>query len=179
MPSPNLTESSANYDWGVYNMVYSGNVATTGWRTLTGGFNDNSEWYYVFNSRTTSSGILYAKAQVNNVNGVILLPDDWSTSYYSLSSPNTPNANYSTNTISDSQWATLEQHGAVFLPAAGGRIGTTVSYVGVYGSYWSVSVSDSSSIYAYDMHFGDSFLAPHHHNGRYLGQSVRLVRSAH
>ena len=175
MPSPNLTGSSANYDWGVYNTVYSGNVTTSGWRTLTGGNNDNAEWYYVFNSRTTSSGILYAKANVDNVNGVILLPDDWSASYYSLNSPNTHNANYNSNIISASQWSALEQHGAVFLPAAGSRNETSVrNYLFGEGSYWSTSYGNESS--AWDVNFSPwhiGFIGDDY--GRPYGRSVRLV----
>ena len=52
-----------------------GNTIGSGWRTLT-----SAEWTYLFDSRTTTSGVRYAKATVNGVSGVILLPDDWSTS---------------------------------------------------------------------------------------------------
>lgn len=62
---------------------------------------------------------------VSGVTGMILLPDNWSTSYYSLNSTNSTSANFSTNTITATQWNTLEQHGAVFLPSAGWRSGTS------------------------------------------------------
>ena len=140
------------------------------WRTLT-----KEEWVYVFNTRSTSSGIRYAKACVNNVNGVILLPDDWSASYYSLSNTNSSGASYTDNTISASQWATLEQHGAVFLPAAGRRRGTSVYSVGSSGYYWSASYSYENS--AYGVYFSDSNLSPEGWNYRDYGQSVRLVCS--
>ncbi len=167
----NLTGSYANSDWGVYNTIYSGNTATTGWRTLK-----RSEWSYVFDTRTTISGIRYAKAKVNNVNGVILLPDKWSTSYYSLSNTNSIGASFSSNTITAAQWAALEQHGAVFLPAAGYRSGTLVSSAGSYGYYWSASCSDSYS--AYYVNFYDGNLDTNSGTSRYYGRSVRLVRSA-
>ena len=169
--SYNLTGSYANSDWGVYNTIYSGNTATTGWRTLT-----QSEWSYVFNTRTTTSGKRYAKAKVNNVNGVILLPDNWSTSYYSLSNTNSSGASFSSNTITAAQWATLEQHGAVFLPAAGYRYGTSVISADSYGYYWSASYYDG--VNAYDMYFYDSYLSTGYLSNRYVGRSVRLVRSA-
>jgi len=163
--------AGTNYDWGVYNAISNGGNTANTWRTLT-----KDEWAYVFNTRTTSSGIRYAKACVNSVNGVILLPDDWNTSYYSLSSTNNTGASFASNTISVSQWDTLEQHGAVFLPAAGDRSGTWVSSVGSGGRYWSASYSNES--YAYSVWFSGSYLSPQDGNDRYYGRSVRLVRSA-
>ena len=111
-----LTGLYANADWGVYNPISNGGNQPNQWRTLT-----NDEFEYVFDTRTIESGIRYAKANVNEVNGVILLPDDWSTSYYSLNDTNTNETSYSINTITASEWGTLEQHGAVFLPATGYR----------------------------------------------------------
>ena len=166
-----LTGIYANADWGIYNSISNGGNQANQWRTLT-----QPEWAYVFNTRTTNSGIRYVKANVNNVNGVILLPDDWSTSYYSLSNTNT----FSSNIITASQWSTLEQHGAVFLPAAGWRPGAgaflMVLGVGVYGSYWSVSCGNSSG--AFDMYFNDSYLVATNGHERFCGFSVRLVRVA-
>ena len=169
----NLTGSYANSDWGYYNAISNGGNQTNQWRTLT-----RAEWVYVFDTRSTTSGIRYAKACVNNVNGVILLPDDWSSSYYSLSSTNSANASFSSNPITLSQWNTLEQHGAVFLPAAGNRNGTSVLNVGSYGFYWSASYGSSLSGYACGVYFSGSVLHPQDGNYRYLGRSVRLVRSA-
>lgn len=167
----NLTGSYANSDWGVYNIIYSGNIATTGWRTLT-----QSEWNYVFNQRNTPSGKRYAKAQVNGVNGVILLPDDWNTSYYSLNNYNTNGAIYSSNVISSSSWMnSLEAHGAVFLPAAGFRDGTSVWTVGSRGNYWSASYYDSRD--AWFMDFRSNDYLQMNNQPRYLGLSVRLVQN--
>ena len=167
----NLTGSYANSDWGVYNIIYSGNIATTGWRTLT-----QSEWNYVFNQRNTPSGKRYAKAQVNGVNGVILLPDDWNTSYYSLNNYNTNGAIYSSNVISSSSWTnSLEAHGAVFLPAAGFRDGTSVWTVGSLGNYWSASYYDSRD--AWFMDFRSNDYLQMNNQPRYLGFSVRLVQN--
>ena len=75
MESPNLTGSSANYDWGYNAISNAGNQENSGWRTLT-----NGEWSYLLMTRSTASGIRYAKAQVNGINGVILLPDNWNNS---------------------------------------------------------------------------------------------------
>ena len=166
----NLYEQTGQADWG-YNPISNGGNQANQWRTLT-----QSEWAYVFNSRTTSSGICYACANVNNVNGVILLPDDWSTSYYTLSDTNT-GASFSSNIISAIQWSTLEQHGAVFLPAAGDRYGTSVHLTsGGVGVYWSASCNASS--HAYAMNISGGGISPHNYNDRCRGFSVRLARVA-
>jgi len=133
-----------------------------------------SEWDYVFNSRSTSSGIRYAKATVNSVNGVILLPDDWSSSYYSLSNTNNGSASFSSNVISSSDWTNnLQSHGAVFLPAAGLRNGTSVDYVHNNGLYWSASYYDSNN--AQIVGFFNGLLYTDNWGYRYYGHSVRLV----
>ena len=159
--------AGTNYDWGVNNTISNGGGKR--WRTLT-----NDEWVYVFNTRTTTSGIRYAKATVNGKAGVILLPDDWSSSYYSLSSTNASGAAFTSNSISASDWtSSLEAHGAVFLPAAGCRGGTDVRHVGSRGLYWSASYYTS-----YDAHyvdFDDGGLFPGNWNSRGGGLSVRLV----
>ena len=166
----NLTGAYANCDWG-HNPVSNGGDLPNQWRTLT-----QEEWDYVFNTRSTIySGIRYAKAQVNGVNGVVLLPDNWKYSYYSLNSTNTHNADFTTNVISASDWVTLESHGAVFLPAAGYRDGTTVEVVGSYGYYYSASCYSSTT--AYYVYFVSGNLSTNYYI-RSSGLSVRLVRSA-
>ena len=119
-----LTGAYGYSDWG-HNPIQIGVNTADQWRTLT-----HDEWAYVLNTRTTTSSIRYTKAKVNGVNGVILLPDDWSVEYFSLNSTNTYDASFDTNTITADDWAnSLESHGAVFLPAASHRGGTSVSYV--------------------------------------------------
>ena len=177
MPSPNLTGSSANYDWGVYNPISNGGNAPNQWRTLTG-----NEWHYVFTSRNTSSGMRFVKAQIvgtsqGTINGVILLPDDWSASYYPLINPDQNGVGFSSNMINVSTWInSLEAHGAVFLPAAGSRNGIFVSNAGSNGYYWSASYGNS--INAYSVSFGDTSCLPQTSSNRFSGCSVRLVRPA-
>lgn len=164
----NLYDLSGQADWG-YNAISNGGNIQGQWRTLT-----RLEWSYVFNTRSTKSGIRYVKAQVNNVDGVILLPDDWSSSYYSLNS----GYNYSSNKITSSTWTnSLEAHGAVFLPAAGYRIGTTLMglstyYMDGYGYYWTATCYDAGN--AYSIVFGSN-LGPIDHDKRCYGLAVRLV----
>ena len=163
-----LTGEYANGDWGVYNCISNGGNTANTWRVLT-----EYEWRYVFNIRNTPSRIRYAMAQVNGVDGVILLPDDWKASTYNLTGINTINVSYDCNEISAQQWEmVLEPAGAVFFPAAGERSGTNVYSGGCY--YWSASSSHDS--------FAKYMPIPGHANtthstGRELGMSVRLVCS--
>ena len=135
------------------------------------------EWDYIFETRNTPSGIRFVKARVGNVNGAILLPDDWSGSYYSLNFPNTTNVYYENNLISLEQWAVIEQHGAVFLPAAGYRLGSEVNNTESSGLYWSSTHLGDSR--AYCVSIFDSGLYPQAIDFIYNGFSVRLVQVAH
>jgi len=168
-----LTDSYAHSDWGVHNNISN----TTGqWRTMSRG-----EWYYVFNKRSTTSGMRYAKAQIigtsyGTVNGVILFPDDWSINTYNPNNPNQIHANFNSNTLSTQQWNILHDAGAVFLPAAGNRNGTSINFVGICGYYWSTSCSSNNG--AFYVYFIDSSLSTNTGCNRYYGFSVRLVCTA-
>ena len=142
-----------------------------------------NEWDYVFNTRATITGIRYAKAQVNGVCGVILLPDNWISDYYSLSDTNVSSANYSTNVISSSIWENnLEAHGAVFMPAAGQRQNTSVYNLNDNGYYWATSYGNNNNFgesyryMAYHMCVYNTLFNPMASDGtRSCGMSVRLV----
>ena len=155
--------AGTNYDWGVYNAISNGGNQAGLWRTLT-----NAEWKYLLSTRSTS---LRSLATVNGVRGLIILPDNWvkpaGISYTATTS------NCTTNTYSAAQWTTMEDAGAVFLPAAGYRDGTSMIYVGTDGLYW--SSTDYGSFYAYDESFDSGDLYPSRYFiPRYLGHSVRL-----
>jgi hypothetical protein len=135
--SHSLTGAYANADWGVYNAISNGGNMPGIWRTLT-----FLELSYVCYSRTTPSGIRYANAVVNGISGIILLPDDWSTSVYELNVVNEFEGPYDSNTITLEDWVNMETNGAVFLPTAGERHGTRVRNVGYWGKYWT-STCDS------------------------------------
>ena len=177
MTDPNLTGTSANYDWGVYNAISNGGCRPGMWRTLS-----RQEWDTLLNYRTTSSGVRFAYATVNGAQGLIIVPDNWSTSIYALSGTNTASA-YTSNVITSSQWAALENAGCVFLPAAGSRGGSSVYDVGYSGIYWTSTHLDSACAYGvsgcvYGMAFdgGGSYLPSIDGYYRYWGKSVRLVR---
>ena len=163
----NLFDQTGQADWG-YNAISNGGDTINAWRTPT-----KEEWSYVLNKRNTFSGIRFAKAQVNNVNGVILLPDNWNSNYYTLNSTNAGGASYTRNIISLSVWENkLENHDAVFLPATGSRTITNVQGLNTQGSYWSASNSYYGAHYVF---FNDSYLNLNQ-GGREYGSSVRLVR---
>ena len=166
----NLFDQMGQADWGS-NAISNGGNQPNQWRTLNGW-----EWDYVFNTRNTISGIRYAKARVNDVNGVLLLPDNWDASSYILNNPNNGDASFNSNTITASQWSTLEQQGVVFLPAAGYRDGTSIHDLGSLGNYWSASSYYRDWAYlciVYNWYVGT---LEEGHNRR-LGRSVRLVHS--
>lgn len=168
----NLYDQTGMADWG-YNSIRNGGNLENSWRTLT-----IEEWQYVFNTRSTVSGIRYAKAMVlgvNYQNGVILLPDDWSSDTYSLNGINSSGAVYSTNIISASDWATMQAAGAVFLPAAGYREVTSVNS-SAKGRYWSASYCDSAGAFIVSFDSGTLFTDTWFY--RLGGGSVRLVRDA-
>jgi hypothetical protein len=165
MPSPDLTGSSANYDWGVYNAISNGGNVSNQWRTLTA-----SEWDYLINRG-------YINAQVNSTNGIILLPDNWDSSCFVFYQ----DPYYMSNIINDTQWTYLEQNGAVFLPQTGHREFTFDYEIlklvsGDYGCYWTASVYGSDGA-PYVMFTGTYFDL--YYNGlRLYGRSVRLVQDA-
>ena len=172
----NLTESYAHSDWGVHNTISN----TTGqWRTMT-----KEEWDYVLFTRNTPSGIRYALARVNNVRGVILLPDDWSESTYHLNNPNpTGSSNFfSNNVISASQWSVLQNAGAVFLPVTLERHGTSIGEgsTDVNGFYWTSSTTSNqycAFVIGVCEWMGQAFVNHSASISRDTGCSVRLVCS--
>ncbi len=70
---------------------------------------------------------------------------------------------------------TAKNGNSIFLPAAGYLLGTDVYNVGSYGYYWSSSAYSSRIAYCLSF-YGDG--ASVGNNGRYYGQSVRLVRGS-
>jgi hypothetical protein len=166
----NLNDQTGQADWG-YNAISNGGNTTGIWRTMT-----LNEWKYLFNTRVTANGIRFAKAQVNDVNGVVLLPDDWSADVYDLNDTNQNNANFDSNVISSSEWSVLEAAGAVFLPVTGQRNGTYLSWLSQKGYYWSTSYYDGYEEYAAFVEFDNSSLTPNIVTSRYMGHSVRLIR---
>ena len=171
----NPTLSSDNYgaygtfvDWGSNPISNGGNTANR-WRTLT-----PAEWKYLLNTRPGASS-KKGTGNINGVGGLIILPDSCTLpSECSFTSGNASSHNdWTRNSYTLAQWAQMETAGAVFLPAAGYRVGTRVSSVGYNGNYWSSSPYNESC--AYYMYFYGSNLNAAFSNGRYYGFSVRPV----
>lgn len=173
-------------DWGTNAITNGGNTENSGWRTLT-----KDEWVYLFYSRENAA-TLFGFGSVNGMNGLIILPDNWTTpegasftasttlgltnqgSYYH----NGNNDNYSHNTYTAEQWAVMESAGAVFLPAAAYRHGedSNINYTALGGFYWSSTPSSTDK--AYYLNFYSNDLDPQFNEMRYGGRPVRLVRSS-
>ena len=172
----NVVGEALKSDWGTLAISNGGNTANFGWHSLASG-----EWEYLFKTRTTPSGVRYAHATVNSVPGLVLLPDDWSTDYYSLNKVNDAYSTaYTDNVISSSDWTSkLEAHGAVFLPAGGYRNGATVNNAGDRGNYWSSTSHTDSEAYALGFSFASTrFVGDTSGAMRNRGYSVRLVYDA-
>ena len=177
MQDTHLIGTSANYDWGVYNAVYNPRTNSTDapgtWRTLT-----QLEWSYLLETRSTASGVRFAKATVNGVAGIIIVPDNWSQAVYTLDSVNTGTVSFATNVITAAQWVSvLENAGCVFLPAAGSRSGSSVFNVSTIGVYWASTGFGCNT--GHNINFQETVcrFQYFHGNARYYGHSVRLVRS--
>ena len=176
----NTSTSSSTYsgnfvDWGSNSDLQT--ALGTGWFTLS-----RAEWEYLFNTRSAStvgdtSNGRYAKAKVNNVQGVIFFPDTY-THPGGVTAPTGVNATNSTgwngNNYSSADWTKMESAGCVFLPAAGYRNGSSVVEPGTNGYYWIATLYDAE--YAYGVYFSSSVLYPALYDKRSYGYSVRLVR---
>ena len=173
-------------DWGTNAITNGGNTENSGWRTLT-----KNEWVYLFYSRENAA-TLFGFGSVNSMNGLIILPDNWTTpegasftasttlgltnlgSYYH----NDKNDNYTHNTYTAEQWAVMESAGAVFLPAAAYRhwVDSNIKYTDGGGFYWSSTPSSTDNAYYLNFYYND--LDPQFSEMRCGGRPVRLVRSS-
>jgi hypothetical protein len=169
--------SGSFVDWGT-NQI--GTDSPNTWRTLT-----YDEWNYLIYTRADAielSGV----AQVNGVNGLILLPDAdaWTCPEDVTFTPGC-HSSYGVDyyaayqTFTADQWSKLEAAGAVFLPASGYRNGQNVGGVQYVGSYWS-----ATELYGDGAHCLGSYSSGPVYSGgagmyydyRDNGRSVRLVQ---
>ena len=153
----------------------------------------NYAWFY---NSTSKRAYRWTPATVNDVFGILLLPDLWEKpagvvcgllnydsneeifydedeiEYATYEIP----CNY--NTYNIEQWEQMENNGAVFLPAAGYREGTSVSRVSDDGYYWTSSkhLDDYAKQLCFQ-NWGEDFdLLDIGGVLRHYGYSVRLVR---
>lgn len=147
--SNNITSEN---DWG----QHIGN----GWRTPT-----DAEWSYLLSNHSV------AHATVDTVKGIVILPDYWILPEGCSFNPD--NDGFASNTYSIEEWNKMERYGALFLPAAGYRGGTTVYSVNKHGFYWASTIFNTSS--AYSVHFNSTSIQVQG-TERHYGCSVRLVK---
>lgn len=171
----NLTEDYANADWGVFNKISDGGNKTGMWRTLS-----YDEWDYLINIRANASS-KKGVASVNGMNGLILLPDNWTLPtgiVFTSGFANDFGIEYyaTVNSFSASEWSKMETNGAVFLPATGYRKETSMFSVDLGGDYWTSSACDKD--FAYCLSFRSNRMLTntdvYHH--RSYGRPVRLVQ---
>ena len=165
----NENYSGSFVDWGINKI---GNDAPNTWRTLT-----YDEWNYLLNNRNNASS-LRGVAQVNGVNGLIFLPDNWTcpagvTFKSGFRSDFTAETYGQYQAFTADQWSKLEKSGAVFLPAAGDRCGSIVRDVQFGGCYCSATESNNYRAYYFYFCLVDAGMFYH---ARYDGQAVRLVK---
>jgi len=182
-----LTGRFANADWSYYNEI--GPDAPGTWRTMTA-----EESQYLLHGRPNAEQ-LFSFATVNEVQGVIMLPDDWITPEGLSFVPSTAQGLswrsdegfymsdegdcFSHNIYSSVEWEKMENAGAVFLPAAGNRYGMRVREAGGDGNYWLASSCKLASGYgACYIDMPSNSLYPNRQNQRFYGLSVRPVRKA-
>ena len=173
----NISNDDADYpysfiDWGINKI---GSDAPNTWRTLT-----YDEWNYLLNTRRNASS-LKGVAQVDGVNGLIFLPDNWScpkdvTFKSGFHSENGEMYYSEYQTFTANQWIKLEQSGAVFLPAAGDRKGESMYefLVQYSGDYYSSSIWLGTSYVIHLIFY--SHKAYFSAFERAYGFSVRLVK---
>lgn len=120
------------YDWGTYNEIYNPLTGKTDppgtWRTM----NYYNEWKYLLEERDNARK-KYGYGSINGTYGMILLPDNWTlpsgSTFYS-------STDHKTNTYTAEQWKSLENAGAIFLPAAGYRKWQEIKEVNTDCKYW-------------------------------------------
>ena len=165
----NVSENNADYatfvDWGTNKI---GKYKANTWRTLT-----IDEWEYLLFKRI-SAAALWGIATVNNIHGLILLPDDFTLPIdMNFIAGGDRDLGWALNVYTTYEWEKMEEAGAVFLPASGDRLGSSIGGVQGYGRYWSATPYGSGYAYCLDFYSYEAGLG---YGLRYGGQAVRLVQ---
>lgn len=166
----NTSTDNNDYTWST---DFQGTLGVhNDWRTLS-----NTEWQYLFESRTDAAS-KFGLATVGGNTGIIILPDNFTDPMTNNGSgafvPQATTGWTANVYTAGTKWDDMEAAGAVFLPAAGCRKATDVKQVGERGRYW--SSKDNSNNKAYFLIFLLEYVIPANFVERYVGQSVRLVR---
>ncbi|MGN0236359.1 MAG: hypothetical protein ACI4BD_08675 [Paludibacteraceae bacterium] len=151
----NISNDNADYatfvDWGTNKI---GKYRANTWRTLT-----EAEWEYLLSERN-SAAVLWGIATINNIHGLILLPDDFTLPEDMIFvAGDDYRVGWALNVYTSYEWSKMEQNGAVFLPNA--------------GDYWSATPYESDKAWVVDCYSGGVDIDYYR---RYYGQAVRLVQ---
>lgn len=191
-----LTGTYAESDWGVHNRIRNGGNAIGMWRTLTGGNNTETDTLFKYRSTITSNmpegtnggQARFIKAIVGSTKGIIIFPDNYvhpteaevsgRNRYYNASNGT---YHFDAFNVNLNAWQSMEAAGAVFLPATGYRINTSIYNFSAnpYTSYYWTASARNNAIYAqYALAIkiideSNSELSAD--TRRYYGCSVRLV----
>ncbi len=140
------------------------------------------EWNYLLSERTDAADLqdlaCIRKSETDYVNGLVLLPDDWSCPK-GIAFTGGFGAQYSVQayadlqTYSPAEWQQLESAGAVFLPAVGYREGADAFGVQSGGNYWSATPRDANNVHYLLFYPLGARMA---HTSRPTAHSVRLVK---
>ena len=168
-----LTGAYAYADWGFNHVIRN---APGLWRSLT---DEEQRYIFLYRSASTVNGVpnaRFTEGMVNGVEGLFLFPDQY---VHPAGVPQPEGIDdqghgFSQNHYSATEWLSMETAGAVFLPCAGYRQGTTLYSQGESGYYWtSTHFSIGSAYYTYV----GIYSAPGRVQERDDGMSVRLVRN--
>lgn len=161
-----------------------GETGTNRWRTMS-----KEEWEHLLaRTKQGSTDKLYGLATVNNIKGLILLPDGW-TGSLAPSFTYGENGTFGSNVFGESTtptWAQMEAAGAVFLPAAGrmnpgeskpgpGLIPSKAGKIQEEGNYLTATPSSNSG-YVYRMFFNEGTVEVSEGEWALCGSAIRLVR---
>lgn len=145
------------------------------WRTLTA-----AEWDYLREKRRNASQLI-GVGSVDGIHGLILLPDNWAAPEGITFKSGYSDKEYSSIAFEEhqsftiEQWEAMETAGAVFLPCAGFRLGTSLAYMQLGGLYWTASphATYGPSFASYFLFMCDG--AGIGYDSRSGGNAVRLV----
>lgn len=167
------TGQHVNYDWGFYNAISNGGTYRV-WRTLS-----SAEWSYLVDNHVWALVQLTSIEGVsgNNINGLIVLPNGmtwplWPSEIADIDC-NSGISSYQSNLLTEAQWSLLERDGAVFLPTAGYRLGTSVESL-ESGWYWTSTYAPGAG--GKGMVFSVSGVDPASTQPVQRGFSVRVVK---
>lgn len=158
------------YDW-----AHNNSLIGTKWYTIS---NIYTKYIIGFDGESYRSGNRYVKGNVNGVNGLIILPDGWTSKPEGdplyLKNFNKHDKSFSANTITAENWEAYEFAGCVFLPNGGYRSGTSLTSVS-NGFYWTRSSSSSGKKDACGIWISNDNVKPQHEMVRNRGCMVRLI----